>query len=349
MKKLNTTHEKIQALINRKKVKQIIGENYVLSKKQKEELEEYFSVYDFNNNKVLLLAHFLKYNLTDFIYRQSELEKTKGDNTSKKSLILRYGDKEGKKRFNEYSKKQAYSNSFEYKKKKHKWTKKQFDDFNKSRAVTIDNMIARHGEILGLQKWEEYCDQQAFTNTLDYFINREGSTEKGLNVYKNLNREKAKAGDPNWIMKKYNVSFDEALEIKSSRLGGKHVSDAEKIFIDELETTLCYSLQYTYKTSQFCKWFHDYNQPVFFDIADTFRKKIIEFNGDYWHANPKIYESTYIIKQSGKKAEDIWEFDNKKRQLVTKIGFKVMTVWESEYKNNNEKTIQQIIQWWNDD
>jgi hypothetical protein len=56
----------------------------------------------------------------------------------------------------------------------------------------------------------------------------------------------------------------------------------------------------------------------FTDIGRTFaydfyyNKKIIEFNGDYWHCNPSIYSEDYIIKQTNKTAKQIWEHDKLK-------------------------------------
>ena len=73
------------------------------------------------------------------------------------NLIKKYGPAEGSIRWNEYKQKQSYSNSLEYKKKRHGWTKEQFDEYNSSRAQTLQKMIERHGEIEGAEKWEQYC------------------------------------------------------------------------------------------------------------------------------------------------------------------------------------------------
>ena len=47
-------------------------------------------------------------------------------------------------------------------------------------------------------------------------------------------------------------------------------------------------------------------------ICDIFIKDlnlIIEYNGDYWHCNPKKYEPDYIHPHKKKKAEEIWNDD----------------------------------------
>lgn len=75
-----------------------------------------------------------------------------------------------------------------------------------------------------------------------------------------------------------------------------------------------------------------------------FENKIIEFNGDYWHANPKIYDKNYVNKTTGHVAKDIWKKDANKRKYAEKKGYKIYTVWESDYKNNPKDTINKCIE-----
>ena len=62
---------------------------------------------------------------------------------------------------------------------------------------------------------------------------------------------------------------------------------------------------------------------------------IIEVNGDYWHANPSLYEESSVIKYPGSKvvtARDIWDRDTIKREIAYKHGFDVLYLWESNIK-----------------
>jgi hypothetical protein len=52
------------------------------------------------------------------------------------NMICRYGKTKGTKKWNEYKKKQADTNSYEYKKQKYGWSKQQFNEYNKSRGST---------------------------------------------------------------------------------------------------------------------------------------------------------------------------------------------------------------------
>ena len=66
-----------------------------------------------------------------------------GSGVSLDVMIKRHGRVIGERKWNEYREKQAYSNTFDAKQKRHNWTRSDFDAFNKSRAVTLENMIAR--------------------------------------------------------------------------------------------------------------------------------------------------------------------------------------------------------------
>ena len=93
-----------------------------------------------------------------------------GKGLSIERFITIYGIEEGKKRWDSYCKKQAESNTFEYKKRNGLIeTKEQFDEYNKSRAVTLKNQIKKYGDVEGKKRWDSYCKRQAYTNSKEYF------------------------------------------------------------------------------------------------------------------------------------------------------------------------------------
>lgn len=76
-------------------------------------------------------------------------------------------------------------------------------------------------------------------------------------------------------------------------------------------------------------------------------KIAIEFNGDYWHANPKIYEKDEIVGKDHNTAKEIWERDFIKQQICEYFGIKLFVVWEYEWINNRkivECQIRKFIQ-----
>ena len=64
-------------------------------------------------------------------------------------------------------------------------------------------------------------------------------------------------------------------------------------------------------------------------------------NGDDYHGNPKKYKSDDFPNPFRKDltAKDIWEKDNKKILIAKNNGFKILVVWDSEYKKNKEEII----------
>ena len=83
------------------------------------------------------------------------------------------------------------------------------------------------------------------------------------------------------------------------------------------------------------------NSYVVYDIKHN--DCIIEFNGDYWHANPEIYSEHDEIRNVS--ARDIWAKDEKKLEIARKSGYRVYVVWEKDYRSNKEKTIQEVVKW----
>jgi hypothetical protein len=69
--------------------------------------------------------------------------------------------------------------------------------------------------------------------------------------------------------------------------------------------------------------------------------KIIEFFGDYWHANPNIYG----IKEykNNQQKEEIWEKDANKIRLLKEKGYDILIIWEQDYNRNKNEVISKCI------
>ena len=78
--------------------------------------------------------------------------------------------------------------------------------------------------------------------------------------------------------------------------------------------------------------------------VDCFLKdsnKIIEFYGDYWHANPAKFSSDAKIKTNI--AKDIWQKDKTRLTDITSYGYQVLVIWESETKKDLTETINRCL------
>lgn len=67
---------------------------------------------------------------------------------------------------------------------------------------------------------------------------------------------------------------------------------------------------------------------------------IIEYYGDYWHANPKYYESTDIVHHSIT-AQKIWDKDQERIRRLQTL-YTVNIIWEDDFKTNKEKILFDI-------
>ena len=76
----------------------------------------------------------------------------------------------------------------------------------------------------------------------------------------------------------------------------------------------------------------------------TYKNKIIEFQGDYWHCNPLLYDENFYNKVKQQTAKEIWNFDELKKQCANFYGYDVLYIWESEYNNNPEETVKKCIE-----
>ena len=240
---------------------------------------------------------------------------------TKEKMIKKYGITEGTERWNSYCKKQADSNKFEYKHEKHGMTYEEYDEYNKSRAVTLDNMIKRYGVQDGLFHWNQYVERQRYTCTLEYFIEKYGDT---------IGTEKY-----NDFVEKRNTS---------NRLFGPSAISLEMFdkLIKNYKNNIVYydENEYSVHTNKLCLYHVDY--------YDKTLNIIIEFYGDFFHLNPKIYDADFIQFKHHEKAilaKNRWQHDKERIDDIQQtLNCKVIIVWESTYKNDKKGTINSLIQ-----
>jgi len=74
---------------------------------------------------------------------------------------------------------------------------------------------------------------------------------------------------------------------------------------------------------------------------------VIEFYGNFWHANPETYSASDIIHH-GLTAQNIWNRDEERIKLIKDLGYSVYTIWEKEWKENPGlilKRFDQLLNW----
>lgn len=66
------------------------------------------------------------------------------------------------------------------------------------------------------------------------------------------------------------------------------------------------------------------------DYVNKETKHIIEFNGDYWHCNPSLYEAKFYHTVLKMTASEKWKLDEKRKQYFESLGYTVTVIWESD-------------------
>lgn len=86
------------------------------------------------------------------------------------------------------------------------------------------------------------------------------------------------------------------------------------------------------------KWLKREYSPIV-DILIEDKKIVIEINGDIWHANPKIYKDSDMIRKWGGliSAKEIRAFDKARIKQIKSFGYDVVVLWCSDIRTNIKK------------
>jgi len=150
----------------------------------------------------------------------------------------------------------------------------------------------------------------------------------------------------NTMMERYGVTNGCQLSKKSySKISQELFWNVYKLLPNEL-------INHTY-FAELNKEFNIYlggsgGKQYFYDFVISNLKICIEFNGDFWHVNPKYYngDDKNIIHKN-KYNKEIWEEDKNKINAIKKRGFEVIIVWESDYRQYKDIIINNLIKFIN--
>ena len=172
-----------------------------------------------------------------------------------------------------------------------------------------------------LEEAERLLKERQSTGSLKKFIERaNGNIEEGMKNW--LARQEK------WQNTLNSKSIEEKLEINYKRVKQFFIDDYKKNSISEPEKILKSILKCESQIKV---------GSYFYDLF--LENKIIEFNGDYWHCNPKKYKPNYYNKRTNCLAKDLWKRDEIKNEYAKQNGYSILVVWEDEFKECPEKTI----------
>lgn len=257
---------------------------------------------------------------------------------TEKSMIKKWGEELGIQKWNEYKRKQSVTNTFKYKKKKFNWNKEQFDEFNKSRAVTLKNLQNKYGKELGEIYFNDYVEKQKLTKSHEYMINKYGEEKT-----KAINQSKGQTLS-NYIKRLGKIEGLKQYEIMLSH-HKNYFSKVSQKFFDEIDKYISqkYTTYYATKNHEYGVNLHN-NDYIRLDYFILELNLCIEFNGTYFHADPRFFNENDYPNPHNKvlTSKVIWENDNNRyKKLKEYRNIDTIVVWEYDY--NNGIDVQKFI------
>ncbi|BBI90938.1 VSR endonuclease [Tenacibaculum phage PTm5] len=204
-------------------------------------------------------------------------------------------------------------------------------------------MISKYGVEIGTDKYNAYCEKQRITSTDKYIRNKFG--EEYLTKVKD-----AKSHNFNYYLRLSNGDVEVAKELHKKyheqRINniGSISKNSLHLFNTIINKFNILSDSY-YGENEFGLYDKEFKRYYKYDFTSTKYKFIIEFNGDVFHGNPKIYNETDRPNffNTKKTCSEIWAYDKQKINLAKEHGFDVFVVWESEFNNEYIELVNRLF------
>lgn len=287
--------------------------------KGKEKFEEYWKNTNFSTSK----EAFIRRHGKEGVEKYDAFRKKQGDNNRIDSFIERYGEIEGKKKYLKKTKSQAYKVSAKYYKdlgcsnKEIKNIMRKIKDHG-----SFEYFTKIYGKEIGALKYAERCSKCGIT--LDRMVEKYGK-EKGTEKYYSWIKKVTDFRNPGFskisqkLFWKLCENLSDCVNIDDVQFMEKNKKEYRMI----QEKKKCYFLDFVIK------------KPV---------KICIEYNGDAFHANPKMFveSDTPHPFDCDITSKEIWQKDSEKAEYVKSKGFEFFVVWDSDFKENEVKVIDEL-------
>lgn len=368
---MNVT-EIIERFLKRKKVKEILGDNYKLSDNQYKRISKLFE--QFNSTKEFedynpTIANFIKYDVIAYKSRLRRIKKC-SNHMDLYAFFLRYGKNDG---FYLYQKvnvsktghlqtKISFWESLGFTTNDAKIKVKEFQTKQAEKAAKkLKGSSLYTCRSKEFWKFRGYSEKDASDEvrriqerSKSFFIQKYGNEEglKRYNIKKDkfnkswsnktheelelINKKKDITSPEGFILRGY--SEKDAIKLSnemSKRLVNRYSAISQKFFDDIVNYLNDNTLEFYYGTCnhEYCI----YNKRV--DFFEKTTGTVIEFFGDYWHGNPKFYCGTDIIRT--KKVFDLWERDKKRIDHLNNSDMikSLIIVWENNVRTKYDEQV----------
>lgn len=223
------------------------------------------------------------------------------------------------------------------------------------------------------EKIRKIDETRTISTTVEYYMDKFGVDSL---TAKEMLKERQATNRVDVIAKRNNITIEEAQEVRdeitkkwvgtlnkksdeewadiNKKKVGKNISGASIKFFDELVEYCGISKEECHygedKEVSICRneKFTDMQMKKYFLYDFTYRGKMIEFNGDLYHANPIRYSPDDkpfagmhdLIDRREWTAEQVWNFDAYKNKVATDHGYEMMVVWEYDAKHNLRNSLE---------
>jgi G:T-mismatch repair DNA endonuclease (very short patch repair protein) len=195
-----------------------------------------------------------------------------------------------------------------------------------------------------------YSKTSDFKKRIDEIVLSRTKEERNQISKKNKETKKRNHGNENYNnRKKFKQTMMDRYGVESSfRLSNRYYSKISQNLFWNIYNNLPENLK---TSTYFAELNNEYkirdldNNPIYIDFIILDINFGIEFNGDIYHGNPKIFQENdkpnFFYKNLT--CKQIWEKDKKRISFIEEKGFKILIVWEEEYLKKKEEVIKNCL------
>lgn len=292
---------------------------------------------------IIFLANCAKFNLKHVnarYKRYMKIPNKKGN--SLYNYIIRYGKEEGKKRFLTKNKMSSHTKDNLIKKYGEIEGNKRYKEICRKKRNTKERFIERYGEIEGNIRYDQFCENNKGNWSLERKIQLYGEI-RGIEIYNEQRQALIFNKSLSGYIKKYGINkgikkYEENIKKLHTAARMGYSKKSQKLFDDICLRLNNFKYEIYYATRN-----NEYRVGSYFlDFAIPDLKIGIEFFGDRFHANPDIFlnEDTPNPFDLELTANVIRKNDEIRLNYLKKEKYKILVIWESEYKTSPKNTIE---------
>lgn len=106
-------------------------------------------------------------------------------------------------------------------------------------------------------------------------------------------------------------------------------------FLDILAKELNVDLQHAENKGEYKIYDPDFKCSYYCDgyFEKENKKYVVEFHGDYFHGNPKIYKPDSICKLRNMRFDELYKKTMERMFRIKALGYEVIYIWQEDFQN----------------